>query len=816
MLRQHVGCHWRQVAPFWHCNSALRVRRITQCVSLKNARAVTMPSGSKADALESSIARMRNIGVVAHIDAGKTTTTERMLFYAGALKRIGDVDSGTTTTDFMKEEMERGITIQSAAVSFFWRNHSIHLIDTPGHVDFIVEVERAMRVVDGVVALFDASAGVQAQSYTVLRQSRKFGIPVIGFLNKMDKYNADFKKSVESIRDKLEVEPLLLQIPLQSEDGAFEGVIDIVEMTACRFGGTHGLDVEVKDLRLLDSEPVHIVQAALIARHELISTLTKLDDPLSDAVIALLDQTDGDEKRAEDLIPSDLLRAAIRRQTLRQGVPRPAVPLLCGASRRDQGVQPLLDAITYYLPSPRDRPLTGYARDGKIVPLPPATSAPSVPVVALAFKVTHATSPKGRRQPLVFFRVYSGKITPNMTLVNNNCNRHENLEKLYVIHANRQLEVPHLVAGEIGAAFMQSTKTGATLFRAPQQVHLDADHTKNEIFTLEGIQPPPPVISFSVEAATKQQIPLLEAALQELSFEDPSLCVHKNDFGQMVLSGMGELHLEIVMSRLEHDYKLKCRLLRAIVEYREVVLEAVELLHGIGMYNELPYVECSLRLQPLLEEDGFCDPGQCCSFVLDETLTEKYLAGAAGSRNDRRRRMEDHHRNVKEELRIITDVFSRAVTDCSHMGPLAGLPLHGVRVALLEFKKLGGTQLSEGPLQQAARSLVLELFRSVSKANLATMEPMMEVEVHLSEAAYIGGVVSSLSERKAIAVDIQDDGRSVKAIVPMRNIVRYTMELRKAVKGHASLYARLHHYRVIEEKAVLSRIMKNLGIYEGH
>ncbi|KEG10264.1 putative elongation factor G2-like protein [Trypanosoma grayi] len=815
MLRQPCALHhWRRGAAQWRCTASVTVRRLTSCVS----QAVPTSFGGKADALEASIMRMRNIGVVAHIDAGKTTTTERMLFYAGMLKRVGDVDSGTTTTDFMKEEVDRGITIQSAAVSLRWRGHDIHLIDTPGHIDFTVEVERAMRVVDGVVALFDASAGVQAQSYTVLRQSRKFGIPVIGFLNKMDKYNADFKKSVESIRMKLEVEPLLLQLPLVAEDGSFDGVMDVIEMTACRFGGNHGSDVELKDLRVPGSEPEHLVQSALAARHALFSTLTALDDALSDAVIAALDAADGDEQKAEGLVPCDVLRAAIRRQTLRQDVAQPVMPVLCGAARRDQGVQPLLDAVTHYLPSPLDRPLTGYARDRRVVQLPPVTTAPHVPVVALAFKVTHAMNPKGRRQPLVFFRVYSGKLTPRSVLVNNNNNRHENIEKLYVMHANCPVEVPHLIAGEIGAAFMQNTKTGATLLRAPLHILSGDRDPASEVFTLEGIDAPPPVISFSVEAATKQQIPLLESALQELSFEDPSLHVHKNDFGQMVLSGMGELHLEIIMSRLENEYQLKCQLLRAIIEYREVVRESVELQHVVGMYNEVPYVACSLLLRPLLEADDSCAPNQTCQFVVDETLAEDFLnaaaIAAAGSPGDRRRRMEDHRRNAKEELRLITSVFTSAVTDCSYLGPLAGLPLHGVQVVLTSFKKIGGTQLAERPLSQAARSLVLELFRSVPKASLAALEPMMEVEVHLSESTYIGSVVSSLNERKAITVDVQDDGKSVKAILPMRNIVRYTMELRKAVKGHANLYTRLHHYRVIEDKVVLTRIMKNLGIYE--
>ncbi|KAH9600302.1 Transcription factor [Trypanosoma melophagium] len=826
MIRQYVSLHWHRKVPLWHCTTRVIVRQLTCSTFLYSPHTTTTIKKTsfdgKGEALEASIARMRNIGVVAHIDAGKTTTTERMLFYAGVVKRVGDVDSGTTTTDFMKEEMDRGITIQSAAVSLQWQGHAIHLIDTPGHVDFTVEVERAMRVVDGVVALFDASAGVQAQSHTVLRQSKKFGTPVIGFLNKMDKYNANFQMSVASIRTKLEVEPLLLQIPLTSEDGGFEGVVDVVEMRTYRFNGKHGAEMEVKDLRVAKSEPDHIVKAALIARHALFSTLTTLDDALSDAVITALDQADGDEEKAESIIPCDVLRAAIRRQTLRQDVERPLMPVLCGASRRDQGVQPLLDAIAYYLPSPVDRLLTGYTRDKEVVPLPPASALHNVPFLALAFKVTHAIGPKGQRQPLVFFRIYSGKLTPKMTLINNTNNRHENIEKLYVMHANHQVEVPQLIAGEIGAAFMQHTTTGATLFHSPKHVHFNAKDASKEVFTLEGIDAPLPVISFSIEAATKQQIPFLENALQELSFEDPSLCVHKNDFGQMVISGMGELHLEIVMSRLEHEYQLKCRLLRAIIEYREIIRETVELSQKVGSYNELPYIECSLVLRPLLEADDSCTPRQNCSFIIDSDFASQFLSNSTSSSSshqqhgDRRRCVEDYHRNAKEELRLLTEVFSKAVAECSHLGPLAGLPLHGVQFILTGLRKLSSTQLTERPLAQAARSLVLELLRSVPKSHLAALEPMMEVEVHLTEPTYIGALVSSLNERKAITVDIQEDGRSVKAIVPMRNIVRYTMELRKTVKGHANLYTHLHHYRVIEDKVVLSRIMKNLGIYEDH
>nr|CCC95471.1 unnamed protein product [Trypanosoma congolense IL3000] len=773
-------------------------------------------SRARGGTRDTPVSLIRNIGIVAHIDAGKTTTTERMLYYAGAVGRVGDVDSGTTTTDFMKEEVDRGITIQSAAVSFKWREHNIHLIDTPGHVDFTVELERAMRVVDGVVALFDASAGVQAQSYTVLQQSKKFDVPVIGFLNKMDKYNANFKRSVDSIRTKLNMEPLLLQLPLSSEDGSFEGVIDVVELKVCRFGGSHGERIDAKDLHANGSEPPYVIEAARAARHELISSLTIVDDMLSDAVITALDKAEGDEQAAEDAIASDLLHAAIRRQTVRQcGATRPMMPVLCGASRRDQGVQPLLDAVVRYLPSPQDRTLRGYAKSGELVHLPPATADVHVPFVALAFKVTHATGPKGRRQPLVYFRVYSGKILPRTTVMNNSNGSQESIDKLYVIHADHQVEVPHLAAGQIGAAFMRSTKTGATLYREPYNALPCAEEPGEEVFTLEGIDAPSPVISFSIEAASKHQISLLEETLNELTFEDPSLCVSKNNFGQLVISGMGELHLEIVMSRLEHTYGLKCRLLRAVIEYREVVRDTFELVDEIGKSNEVPCLQCSLRLRPLVDSEGACSPTQTCSFIFDETFANSYVnASSAGDGSGRRHRDEECRRNAKDDLQLIANVFSKAVAECFRLGPLAGLPLHGTQVVLTGFRKLGSSQLVERSLMQAARSIVLQLLHSLPKTSLALLEPMMEVEVHLSEATYIGEVVASLNERKATTVDIQDDGKSVKAILPMRNIVRYTMELRKAVKGHANLYVRLHHYCVIEDKVVLSRIMKNLGVYD--
>lgn len=795
---------------------------------------------------DEAVTKIRNIGIVAHIDAGKTTTTERMLFYAGVTKRIGDVDSGTTTTDFMKEEADRGITIQSAAVSLQWRQHDINLIDTPGHIDFTVEVERAMRVVDGVVALFDASAGVQAQSYTVLQQSRKFHVPLLAFLNKMDKYNADFAMSVASIREKLQVEPLLLQVPLHDEDGSFAGVVDVIEQTACRFGGESGSEVQCTPLdnvaasapsdqrqqsgdaaRAVDHELLHVARSMRKARHDLVTQLTSIDDALSERFIELLDATDGDEAEAERRLPASALRAAVRRCVVQPSRGRqPLIPVLCGASRRDQGVQPLLDAVTYYLPSPTDRHLTGLTRDGLPVPLPPASAAPTVSTVALAFKVMHTLHPgKGQRLPLVFLRVYSGKITPRMQLENHSRGKHEVVEKLYVMHANQPVEVPYLAAGQIGAAFLVHTYTGDTLFAHPSlhvlqaKQHVKRGDVKEEVYTLEGIDAPPAVISFSIEAATRNQVELLKNALAELTREDPSLRVSENEQGTMVVSGMGELHLEIMMSRLTNEYQVKCRLLRAIIEYRETLRATQTTEKHVGLYNELPYAECSLELRPLLEDGERCGSGDFCRFRIDDALVESYLASSSqqrggGSNGASSNARTSDVRNAKEELRVIALAFQSAVEACMRLGPFAGLPMHGVEVVLTGFRKTAGSQLQEKALSSVARAVVLDVLRATRKDDLALLEPMMEVEVHLSEPTYIGNVVSSLNEHKAVTVDVQEDGRSVKAIVAMRNTLRYTMELRKAVKGHANLFMKLHHYQVLEEKTVIARVLKNLGIVE--
>ncbi|EPY25039.1 elongation factor G [Angomonas deanei] len=643
-----------------------------------------------------------------------------------------------------------------------------------------------MRVVDGVVALFDASAGVQAQSYTVLRQSRKFQVPVIAFINKMDKFNADFHMAVGTIREKLKVEPLLLQQPLKGEDGSFEGVIDLIAQKTLRFSGDHGSSVAVQDLKGEHTEFAHVVEAAVKGRSVLIQQLTASDDALSEEFIEALDKHDGDEVASEAALSEESLRAAVRRLLLGGARKVPVMPVLCGASRRDQGVQPLLDAVNYYLPSPKDRKLFGLTKEGLPVPLPPVSSAANVPTVALAFKVTHAVGPNGRAA-LVFLRVYCGCITPKMTLVNHTQNKHQTIDKLYVMHANNPVEVPHLAAGDIGAAFLKDTFTGDTLSAPPvdrtlqSKAHVKPTEETQEVYTLEGIEAPPAVLSFTVEAANLKHIELLETALGELCREDPSLRVEKSEFGNIVLRGMGELHLEIALSRLHHEFQVQCRLLRAVVEYREALRTGRAVEKVLGLNQEIPYMECSLELRPMWVDEDTMSATANCSFGMDPKFVETYVAGGVAQRDAR---------SARAELQLVETCFKTAVDHCCRLGPMGGLPMHGLQVVLTHFRKVTPNAMQERILGQVCRTVVGSLLAGVKSSEVRLVEPMMRVEVHLSDPTFIGAVVTSLNEHRAITVEVLEDGRSVGAIVAMRNIIRYTTELRKAVKGHANLLPR--------------------------
>lgn len=850
----------------------MRCSLLTMCIGmpsvLRHCPAQIRSSGplgkrSGDDGLNALIPLIRNIGIVAHIDAGKTTTTERMLYYAGVTKRVGDVDSGTTTTDYMQEEMERGITITSAAVSLAWKGHSINLIDTPGHVDFTVEVERALRVVDGVVALFDASAGVQAQSYTVLRQAQKFGTPVIAFMNKMDKTNADFKMALRSVETKLGVEPLLVQIPLLAEDGNFEGVMDIIDGNVLRFDGANG---DIISCSSIASAVPHLVDTAADARHTMLAQLSARDDTLSELLIHALDKADGDELRAEASLASNDIKAAIRRhvaaapaagsygsaQYAKRSGRRQLVPVLCGASRRNIGVQPLLDAVLSYLPSPIDRKnLVGFAEDGSEVPLPVPSNHQTCPTIALAFKVIHQPGAKGNLDPLVFFRVYSGKVGPRTRLVNHSHpqRKTETIDKLFVMHANNAVEVPLVSAGNIGAAFLPNTKTGDTLYAAPviQRLYERGSASARDnpaevelpIRTLEGIDAPPPAISFSIEAANSRQIPLLEEALTCLEKEDPSLRTSKNEFGQLIISGMGELHLEIIMSRLDREYQVKCKLLRAIIEYREALAHNRAIKSVTLVHNELPILEVDVvwevDIGPLVlpgvdsqiessdegastdvEDKSVVSPLAKASVVMHNSCREDFVAASQSSGGvtggTRGGTSEKAVAEVHADMEGILRCFQEAMEECCRSGPIATMPVVGTRLVITRAVKRTPV-LTDKLLLPAARSAISTMMRrQLRPDDFRVLEPMMAVEVHLTEATYVGAVVSSLNEKNAVSVDILEDGRSVAAVVPMRNVVRYTMDLRKTAKGNANFFTKLHHYRQVEDKVVLQKILKNLGV----
>nr|XP_034955713.1 ribosome-releasing factor 2, mitochondrial isoform X2 [Zootoca vivipara] len=506
------------------------------------------------------VSKIRNIGIMAHIDAGKTTTTERMLYYSGYTRNLGDVDDGDTVTDFMAQERERGITIQSAAVTFDWKGYRINLIDTPGHVDFTVEVERSLRVLDGAVAVFDASAGVEAQSLTVWRQADKHHIPRICFLNKMDKNGASFTYAVESIRQKLKAKPLLLQLPI-GEGKNFRGIVDVVTVNQIIWKAKAA--TELDDGKNFEQKPLEetddpdLLRDARDARNALIEQVADLDDEFAELVL-------GDFSENFDELPADKLHSAVRRVTLAQK----AVPVFCGSALKNKGVQPLLDGVTKYLPAPDERSydfVQWYKGD----------------LCALAFKVIHDK----QRGPLVFFRIYSGTMKPQSAVYNITKSCTERMSRLLLPFADQQIEISSLTAGNIALTVgLKQSATGDTIvsskasaMAAAQQAgrNVGSKHgqsTEVENLILAGIEIPEPVFFCTIEPPSMARQPDLDNALACLQREDPSLKVKiDSDTGQTILCGMGELHIEIIHDRIKREHKLETYLGPLQIAYRETI-----------------------------------------------------------------------------------------------------------------------------------------------------------------------------------------------------------------------------------------------------
>lgn len=710
------------------------------------------------------ISRIRNIGIMAHIDAGKTTTTERMLYYAGYTRALGDVDDGDTVTDFMAQERERGITIQSAAVSFDWKSHRINLIDTPGHVDFTLEVERALRVLDGAVAVFDASAGVEAQTLTVWRQAEKHHIPCVCFLNKMDKPAANLSFCIESIRQKLKANPVLLQIPVGSGKN-FTGVVDLLtsrklmwKMKSMRDDG------RVFEVKALDrSDDPDLLQVVSDARTALIEQVADLDDEFAELLL-----TDFSENF--DAIPSNKLQEAVRRVTLA----RKGVPVLCGSSLRNKGVQPLLDAITAYLPAPNERhhDVVRWYKDD---------------LCALAFKVLHDK----QRGPLVFLRIYSGTLKPQTALHNINRNSTERMSRLLVPFADQHVEIPSMTAGNIALTVgLKQTVTGDTIVSSKASAAAAAHRAQNDneagkrsrecaSVILSGVEVPDPVFFCTIEPPSMSKQADLENVLNCLQREDPSLKVRLDpDSGQTILCGMGELHIEIIHDRIRREYGIETHLGPLQVAYRETVLHEASasdtLDRTVGERRHVVTVELAVRPVDITSVGGSCE------LAFTEELEGQLSA------------------EMKEAV-------ENGVHSSFLQGPLLGYPLQGVSTLIQCVTIEPGT--SPAMVSACVSRCMLKALRL---AGGQVLEPVMSLEVTVGED-HLSSVLGDLAQRRGTVRDIQSrhDNKVLLATVPLAEMMGYSTVLRTLTSGNATFSLELDTYEAMnpqEQNTLLKRL----------
>ncbi|GLD51672.1 ribosome-releasing factor 2, mitochondrial [Lates japonicus] len=721
---------------------------------VKSLRAVVNPD----------ISKIRNIGIMAHIDAGKTTTTERMLYYSGYTRALGDVDDGDTVTDFMAQERERGITIQSAAVTFDWKSHRINLIDTPGHVDFTLEVERALRVLDGAVAVFDASAGVEAQTLTVWRQAEKHHVPCVCFLNKMDKPAANLSFSIESIRQKLKANPVLLQIPLGSGKN-FTGVVDLLTNQKLTWQQrSMGDDGRVFESKPLDqSDDPELLQEVNEARAALIEQVADLDDKFAE--LLLTDFSDN-----FDAVPSVKLQEAVRRVTLA----RKGVPVLCGSSLRNKGVQPLLDAIIAYLPTPSERhhDLVRWYKDD---------------LCALAFKVLHDK----QRGPLVFLRIYSGTLKPQTAVHNINRNNTERMSRLLVPFADQHVEIPSMTAGNIALTVgLKQTVTGDTIVSSKASAAAAARRAQNDsgmgkkrgehaAVVLSGVEVPDPVFFCTIEPPTMAKQADLENALNCLQREDPSLKVRVDpDSGQTVLCGMGELHIEIIHDRIRREYGIETHLGPLQVAYRETILHEASatdtLDRTIGERRHIVTVELSVRPVDISSTTDSCE----------SAFTEE----------------------VGEQLsQEIKDAVENGVQSSYLQGPLLGYPLQGVSTLIQSVNTEPGT--SPAMVSACVSRCMLKALRL---AGGQVLEPVMSLEVTVEEE-HLSSVLGDLAQRRGTVRDIQSrhDNKVLLATVPLAEMMGYSTILRTLTSGNATFSLELDTYEAMnpqDQNTLLKRM----------
>jgi len=680
--------------------------------------------GSRPVVLE----KVRNIGIMAHIDAGKTTLTERILYYTGKNYKMGEVHEGAATMDWMVQEQERGITITSAATTCEWTGHTINIIDTPGHVDFTIEVERSLRVLDGAVAVFDAVAGVEPQSETVWRQANRYSVPRICFVNKMDRIGADFHRTVGMIRDRLEARPAVIQLPIGAESH-YSGCVDIVRRSALIWEEGTGERFERVAI------PDNLAKEAEEARHELVDLLSNFDDDVMEAYVS-----DGD-------VPDEVLIAALRRTTISGEV----VPVLCGSAFRNKGVQPLLDAVVSYLPSPVDI--------GAVAGMDPRTkeeitrpASDDEPFTALAFKIM--SDPYVGK--LTYLRVYSGKLQKGSTVLNSTKSSRERVGRVLQMHANHREDRDAIYTGDIVAAVgLKSTTTGDTL--------CDPSHP----IVLESLDFPEPVIHVAVEPKTKADQDKLSKALFALSEEDPTFQVHGDpETGQTVISGMGELHLEVLVDRMLREFGVDAHVGKPQVAYRETIRKSVDKAEGRYVRQtggRGQYGHVVLAIEPT-------GPGGGYEFV------DKITGGVI----------------PKEYIPAVDAGIQEALTN----GVLAGYPMVDVRVTLLNGS-YHEVDSSEMAFKIAGSMGVKE---AASKADPVLLEPIMAVEVVTPEE-YMGDVIGDLSSRRGRVEGMEQRGnaQAIKAFVPLAEMFGYATDLRSRTQGRATYTMQFHAYEQVPE-----------------
>lgn len=668
------------------------------------------------------INKVRNVGVIAHIDSGKTTVSERILFYTGRTYKIGEVHEGTAVMDWMEQERERGITITSAATTTFWRDHQINLIDTPGHIDFTAEVQRSLRVLDGGIVVFDAVAGVQPQSETVWRQADRFNVPRLAFVNKMDRIGANFQRTIQMIIDRLGAKPVAIQIPIGAESG-FKGMIDLIKNEAVHY---------VDDLGTLaqNSEvPADMAEEVKTAREHMIALIAETDDTLGEKYLM------GEE------ISADELMAALRRATIGNKL----VPVLCGSALKNKGVQAVLDAVVDYLPSPADiPPVIGETPNGE----PQVREASETESLsALAFKIV--TDPYVGR--LAYIRVYSGKLTTGSTVLNATKNQRERIGRLLRMHANTREEIDEINAGDIAAVVgPKNTFTGDTL----------CDPGKPVI--LEAIKFPEPVISVAIEPKTKADQEKMSEALRRLAEEDPTFRVRGDEeTGQTIISGMGELHLDVLVDRMLREFKVGATVGNPQVAYRETITKSVKSngrfvrqSGGKGQFGDV-----WLQLDPLEPGKGF----EFVNAIRGASVPNEYIPAV--------------EKGVKEAL---------------ESGVMAGYPVVDVKVTLYD-----GSYHEVDSSEMAFKIAASMGFKSgFQKASPVLLEPIMKVEVTIPEQ-YMGDVIGDLSSRRARVegMDSQSGGTSsVRAFVPLATMFGYATDIRSATQGRGTFTMEFDHY----------------------